>query len=1445
METEILMEIAELDLDKDMSELREVDVARWVENRITHFSKKSIDQLHEIMREWKMDLNVDWHDRVSRYYKTYLDSMLKHDLLMSFESEDLRKKKIQGLLRGVRPPKLREVVRTKHALLQENREQTSVSVFFNLLKKQNQRASEFLSATGEDDSNKKRKREGSNRERPRHRSRPTRLETRNGRPQFREYKCYVEGCTGSHKIQDHPNITREQRIAAFEKLKIAKLNKNNSHYPTSQIAPLRQIQLLEKLSGNEVLIEHVKKATYCLDSGAERSCIGEHLLDGLGVTRYSIVPVQLDLAVKTELQPISTEQVYLDLLLNTTAGNVQLRGVETLVIPGMAEFILGDVHLRRLGIDVSSLFASKAGQIIDMSEEKDTLDKAWPDEIAFGRRTEEEITGQLEDMLIRAQKNGANVEQLSRLRTVIFKWSHVWRTKLGPDPAANVPPLKVRMKPGTKPIKGRARRTGPMQSEFLSRRLKSLEDYGYLYKNENSRCAHPVHVVKKIDIPTWDNLEDAFRWTGDFRQQNAETEPLVWPMPNLQVICNKTSGSKYFQTYDAFKGFWQLPLDPESQEYFSFITDTAVYTPTRVPQGCCDAVMYFQRTMQLIFEEYFNKKILIWLDDILGFNITFEDLLTSTEYILSQCSHYGLFLNPKKTTIFTHEVTFCGKILTSEGVQHDPARTTALANMPLPKTAGELQQFLCAMNWIRDSLPDFARNSLPLRNKLEEICQSVGKRTKVSLKRQTIVFSSDETDAFNLLREKVQQALLLTHPDPEAEFGLFCDASDEGWGSILLQIRNYDPAKPWSEQNCEPLYCLGGNFRGAASRWKIIEKEAFAIRESVERLDYLLQRPQGFRIYTDHRNLQYIFSNDPTLKRTTKQKLERWAMFLVGFRYTIEHVAGTDNCWADLLSRWATPLAAPLRTLSLHPFNSPMPFDWPSLTCISASQQLHHPDEDRKDLKLMDGYFYRNSDEHRAVWIPEADTALQTRLLIVGHFGLSGHRGISATLRLLQRYCYWRTMTSAVKTFCLRCLHCLQSRGSRVQPRPLGIQLHADEPNKILHFDFLQLTKANDGSKYVLVIKDDYSHLVHLEVTASPDAATTARALTKWFSEYRVAEIWISDQGTHFKNETMKQLQTLLRTNHHFVTAYCPWANGTVERVNRDLLAVLRALLHETKKKLEEWPDLIPVVQFVLNHTEVKSLGNHAPVEVHNGTKPSSALDAVFASSKNEVMAIPPETDTIKQHYSRLMESLTKIHKEVDEAKKKDSGKNRRQKKGTSNKALPNFEIGDYVLWSQVRDINTMGKLAVIWRGPYRIVGTVSEYVYETEHLITEQRRQVHITRLKYYHDPSLEITEELQQHIERQGVLYPMDEIRELRQNEISKKWELLISWKGFERIEDSWEPLEIMMEDIPIKVLEFLRVRAQIEAKNVRAIFRQHQPLIVRLAKKHGMDITDLLEL
>jgi hypothetical protein len=87
----------------------------------------------------------------------------------------------------------------------------------------------------------------------------------------------------------------------------------------------------------------------------------------------------------------------------------------------------------------------------------------------------------------------------------------------------------------------------------------------------------------------------------------------------------------------------------------------------------------------------------------------------------------------------------------------------------------------------------------------------------------------------------------------------------------------------------------------------VIEKEAFPIVEAVERLRHLFLRDEGFRLFTDHRNLTYVFDpilRDNDFKKQALDKLWRWASKLFAFKYVIEHIPGVSNIWADILSRW-------------------------------------------------------------------------------------------------------------------------------------------------------------------------------------------------------------------------------------------------------------------------------------------------------------------------------------------------------------------------------------------------------------------------------------------------------------------------------------------------------------------------------------------------------------
>lgn len=61
-------------------------------------------------------------------------------------------------------------------------------------------------------------------------------------------------------------------------------------------------------------------------------------------------------------------------------------------------------------------------------------------------------------------------------------------------------------------------------------------------------------------------------------------------------------------------------------------------------------------------------------------------------------------------------------------------------------------------------------------------------------------------------------------------------------------------------------------------------------------------------VFTDYANLVYIYDavgQNPGIPRHTMSKLMRWAIKLTKFRFVIEHLGGSQNVWADMLTRWA------------------------------------------------------------------------------------------------------------------------------------------------------------------------------------------------------------------------------------------------------------------------------------------------------------------------------------------------------------------------------------------------------------------------------------------------------------------------------------------------------------------------------------------------------------
>ncbi|GMG16970.1 unnamed protein product [Phytophthora fragariaefolia] len=265
-------------------------------------------------------------------------------------------------------------------------------------------------------------------------------------------------------------------------------------------------------------------------------------------------------------------------------------------------------------------------------------------------------------------------------------------------------------------------------------------------------------------------------------------------------------------------------------------------------------------------------------------------------------------------------------------------------------------------------------------------------------------------------------------------------------------------------------------------------------------------------------------------------------------------------------------------------------------------------------------------------------------------------------------------------------------------------------------------------------------------------------------------------------------------SSHIFSPTYSPWINGSVERVNRDILQVLRVLILDYKVNHRGWPRLIPIVQASLNHTAVPSLASKTPGELFTGLQPTSPLQAVFLGPDVTPSVQPARTSAeIESSLAQLRSSARDRHKAVTDARLKQTLFNKKRERGEN---MVNFNVGDYVLRSRV-DEKRQSKLLVTWVGPYAVTAAHAHNVFTVKQLVPGEELDVHTSRLKFFADKDLEVTEELLEHVAAQGTILRVRDFVRHRWNDECRSYEILVGWQGLEAIEDLWEPLAALYDD------------------------------------------------
>jgi transposase InsO family protein len=130
-----------------------------------------------------------------------------------------------------------------------------------------------------------------------------------------------------------------------------------------------------------------------------------------------------------------------------------------------------------------------------------------------------------------------------------------------------------------------------------------------------------------------------------------------------------------------------------------------------------------------------------------------------------------------------------------------------------------------------------------------------------------------------------------------------------------------------------------------------------------------------------------------------------------------------------------------------------------------------------------------------------------------------------------------------------------------------------DRPLELLHKDLFGPIAyiSIDGSKYCLVIVDDYSRFtwVFFLQEKSQTQETLKRFLRRAQNEFglRIKKIR-SDNGTEFKNSQIEGFLEEEGIKHGFSYPYTPQQNGVAERKNRTLLDMAKTMLDETRHQI-------------------------------------------------------------------------------------------------------------------------------------------------------------------------------------------------------------------------------------------------------------------------------------
>ena len=636
------------------------------------------------------------------------------------------------------------------------------------------------------------------------------------------------------------------------------------------------------------------------------------------------------------------------------------------------------------------------------------------------------------------------------------------------------------------------------------------------------------------------------------------------------------------------------------------------------------------------------------------------------------------------------------------------------------------------------------------------------------------MWGEKQEEAFQTLKHKLCNAPILALPEGTDNFVVYCDASHQGLGCVLMQ-------------KDKVIAYASRQLKVHEKNYTTHDLELGAVVFALKIWRHYLYGTKC-TIFTDHKSLQHILD-----QKMLNMRQRRWVELLNDYDCEIKYHPGKANVVADALSRKERVKPSRARAMGMLVQTSL------KTQILEAQKEALKAENLKKEtLQHLEKEFETRSDGvcyfKNKVWIPKVDL-LRTMILNEAHQSrYSIHLGADKMYNELREYYWWPGLKKDVALYVSKCLTCARIKAEH--QKPSGLLQQPEIPQwkwEQISMDFVtKLPRTKKGHDSIWVIVDRLTKSAHF-LPMREDFNMERLALlyiNEIVMRHGVPISIISDRDSRFTSRFWQSLQKAMGTRIDLSTSYHPQTDGQTERTIQTLEDMLRACVIEFGGS---WDDHLPLVEFSYNnsyHTSIQC----APYEALYGRKCRSPLSwlEVGDSQLTRPDIVQETTDKIKTIQERLKAARD------------------RQKSYADNRRKPlEFQVGDKVLlkvspWKGLIRFGKKGKLSPRYIGPFVILERIGPVAYKLNlpQELSAIHDTFHVSNLKKcLAEESLvlpleEVRVNEQLHVTEEPVEVLDREIKRLRRSKIPI---VKVRWNSKHGPEYTWEREDFMKNKYP----------------------------------------------